>query len=172
MNEGVAVKKIIFLVVGLGGALCAAMAQEKTWQNADFQLSWKIEGPSLVMRVSAATRGWVAVGFNPTSMMRDANILIGAVLPNGTTILEDHFGTGLTSHRKDTDIGGTNDVNLISGEEKDGRTSITFSIPLNSGDRYDRPLATGSKVTVILALANQDNITAKHSKRTKVELVL
>lgn len=33
MNEGVAMKKLLFLVVGLGGALCAAMAQEKTWQN-------------------------------------------------------------------------------------------------------------------------------------------
>ncbi|MCX7656026.1 MAG: DOMON domain-containing protein [Treponemataceae bacterium] len=165
-------KKFFFLVIALGGPLFFGGAQEKVWQNSDFQLSWKIEGTSLVMTVSAATSGWVAVGFNPSSMMKDANIIMGAILPNGTTVIEDHFGTSLTAHRKDSDLGGTNDVRLISGEEKNGKTTITFSIPLNSGDRYDRPLAGGSKVTVLLALANQDNLTSKHNKRTKVELTL
>lgn len=152
--------------------LSSLQVSANSWQDNDFSLSWTIEGRELVMTVSAGTTGWVAVGFNPTRMMRDANIIIGAVLPDGTVVVEDHFGTGLTSHRKDTEIGGTSDVRVISGEEKDGTTTITFAIPLNSGDSRDVPLAAGEKVTVILASAQRDGFTVKHNKRTKAEIGL
>lgn len=152
--------------------LSSLQVSADSWQDNDFSLSWTIEAQELIMTVSARTTGWIAVGFNPTRMMRDANIIIGAVLPDGTVVVEDHFGTGLTSHRKDTEIGGTSNVRVISGEERNGSTTITFAIPLNSGDSRDAALTAGEKAVVILASAQRDGFTVKHNKRTKTEIGL
>lgn len=155
------------LVVGVG-----VWAQEKKWESKDFTLTWKIEGTVLTMTVAAPTAGWVSVGFNPSRIMKDANIIMGTVLSNGTAVLEDHFGTGMTAHQKDTAIGGTNDATLVAAEEKDGWTRVTFSIPLNSGDSKDSVLIAGKKTVILLASSTVDELGRKHNKKTKVELEL
>ncbi len=41
------------------------------------KFSWSIDGDKLAASVSGPTTSWVAVGFNPTKAMKDANIIIG-----------------------------------------------------------------------------------------------
>jgi len=142
-----------------------------TVQVGDIKSGCKIEGDRLFVTLSAPTKGWISVGFKPGTMMKDANIIIGYVA-GGELVLEDHFGVGNIAHKADTELGGTMDVEAVEGSESDGATSFTFSIPLDSGDEYDQPLAAGETVKIILAYAGKDDFKVKHGYRTSTSLEL
>jgi hypothetical protein len=133
---------------------------------------WKVEGENLHVRIAAATTGWVAMGFDPSSRMKDSNIIIGYV-ENGRVFLRDDFGTGQTSHGADEDLGGSDDITAADGAEEDGQTWLSFTIPLDSGDRYDRALEPGKSYTVNLAAGRNDDFRTYHgTKRAAVSIRL
>ena len=135
----------------------------KTVNNITLQ--WKTDTLSnLLVKVSTATVGWIAVGFDPSAGMQDANIIIGYVV-NDTAYVRDDYGTGLYSHAPDTTLGGTNDVADIAGSETGGVTEISFTIPLNSGDAMDRVLVVGQSYSVILAWGTDDSFDTPHAVR-------
>ncbi len=168
------------LIVILSTALAGAQAQEKDengfWVTSaiGMDLKWKVEGEWLDVSVSAPTTGWVAVGFNPTGKMKNANIIIGYV-QNGEVFMRDDFGSTLTRHQADADIGGSLDIGEPSGSESNGKTEISFRIKLDSGDAKDRPLEAGKTYRVILAHGEDgaDNFGAYHGgKRTTIKITL
>jgi hypothetical protein len=135
-------------------------------------LQWKVEGENLRVRMAAATMGWVAVGFDPSSRMKDSNIIIGYV-GNGQVFLRDDFGTGQTSHGADRDLGGSDDISAADGAEENGQTWLSFAIPLDSGDPYDRALKPGNTYTVNLAAGRNDDFGTYHgTKRAAVSIRL
>jgi hypothetical protein len=135
-------------------------------------LQWKVDGENLRVRVAAAVTGWVAVGFDPSRKMQDSNIIIGYV-EGGRVFVEDHYGTGATSHSPDADLGGRNDVSDVEGGEENGGTWLSFTIPLDSGDRYDKALEPGNSYRVNLAAGGQDDSGNYHgTKRTTVNIDL
>jgi len=127
-----------------------------------------IRGEQAEVTVSAPATGWVAVGFNPTSRMKDADFKIGYV-KDGVAFARDDFGTGSTSHGDDTRIGGTADLISFTGTEKDGKTSVTFIFPLNSKDTKDVSLTKGTH-TIILGSSNSDSFTGMHNKIGKTTI--
>lgn len=139
----------------------------------DKQISfkWVVEGENLHIILSAPTEGWVAVGFNPSKVMKDADFKL-AFVSNGNTVMEDHFGTGLFGHKSDTTIGGSSDFQLISGRENGGSTTVEFKIPLNSTDQYDQVLQAGAEVKVLLAYGSNDDLSRKHKERTSITIKL
>jgi len=151
---------VLVIVLSAGSALA--------WQEITvdgFVLRWEtVSGDNLSVELSAPTTGWVAVGFDPTQMMLNANIIIGYVA-TGTPSLRDDFGWQTTSHRDDILLGGTSDVTVNGGFEAGGSTEIQFSIPLNSGDVYDRELVPGNTYPIILARSadGQDDFSAPHA---------
>lgn len=134
------------------------------------RLSVVVRGTEASITVSADVRGWVAVGFNPSNKMKDADMLIGYV-KDGTAYARDDFGTGTGSHADDVKVGGKNSIISFSGSERDGKTTMTFVVPRNSGDPKDSPLTAGKHV-VILAASNSDSFTGFHSKVGKTEIVI
>ena len=130
----------------------------------DVEFTWSTEGDLLEMSITAPTTGWVAVGFDPSTAMKDGDIIIGYI-ENGDIFLRDDFGDGYTSHSSDEDLGGTDDVNIISGEEVAGKTQISFSIPLGSNDEFDKFLESGETFKVMLAYGpdDADNYNGYHS---------
>jgi hypothetical protein len=124
-------------------------------------MSWKTEGSSLIIQISAQSTGWVAVGFEPTQAMKDANFIIGYV-KDGKVYVRDDFGTERGKHAADTKLGGSSDVSALSGSEKGGITEITFSIPLDSGDVFDNPLLPGNEYYILLAYGKSDSFSAVH----------
>lgn len=136
-------------------------------------LAWRIVGDSLEVELAGPTTGWIAVGFNPSTAMLDADIHIGYV-GDSEVVLSDEWGTSMRSHRPDTDLGGTDDGEVISGSESDGSTTIAFRIPLASGDEYDQALSAGSTIPVILAYGanGADDTTSYHANRAGIEITL
>ena len=134
-----------------------------TVSNITFK--WQFHGDTLEVELSAPASGWVAVGFGATKAMKDANIIIGYV-SNGQTFIRDDFGVSSTSHKADTDLGGTNDIIEYSGTEANGTTTLKFKIPANSGDKYDVAITKGQSYKVILGYSNSDDFTSFHAKVT------
>jgi len=135
-----------------------------TYTNEDVEFTWSTEGDLLEMSITAPTTGWVAVGFDPSTAMKDGDIIIGYI-ENGEIFLRDDFGDGYTSHSSDEDLGGSDDVIIISGEEVAGKTQISFSIPLGSDDEFDKFLESGETFKVMLAYGpdDADNYNGHHS---------
>ncbi|MFW6355225.1 MAG: DOMON domain-containing protein [Spirochaetota bacterium] len=150
-----------------------AEAPFATTEAIGMELGWRVVGDELEVRVSGPTSGWVAVGFKPSRAMADANILMGYV--NGSdVVMTDQFGTSMSTHQPDDELGGRSDVEVVSGSETSRTTTITFRIPLDSGDEYDQPLAAGETVRVILAYGpnNADDVRTYHVNRTGLEITL
>ncbi len=141
---------------------------------SEMTLGWRVVDENLEVVVSAPTTGWIAVGFDPGRRMKDANIIIGYVKA-GAAVVRDDYGVTQTGHRADIGLdGGSADVFNIDGSEADGRTELRYTIPLDSGDKYDRALEPGQKYKVILAhgRAGADTFGAYHAFRTSIEVTL
>ena len=139
----------------------------------DVELEWKVDGEKIVFVMSAPTTGWVAVGFDPDRAMKGADMIFGFV-EGGEAEISDHYGDGLFSHKADTALGGSKDVRLIEGSEENGRTTLRFSVPIDSGDQFDRSLTPGEIHTVLFAYGpdGEDNFSAKHAFRSSAEFEL
>jgi len=134
-------------------------------------LKYKIDEDELHCILSANTSGWIAVGFDPSSMMKDANFIIGYTA-NGTGFIRDDWGVSNTTHTSDLLLGGSDDVSLISASESNGITELEFKIPLDSGDQYDTILSPDQTYQIILANGDEDDFESYHSVAGFAEITL
>lgn len=120
---------IVLLYTAAAANLSAQTTEDKLVYSeasaASVIFDWAVQGDTLFIKLSAPTTGWIAVGFEPARMMKDADIIIGAV-SEGEVLIEDHFGLKPTSHIRDEEIGGTNDVTILGGSEKTGLQRSCF----------------------------------------------
>ncbi|MFP4364005.1 MAG: DOMON domain-containing protein [Spirochaetia bacterium] len=137
--------------------------------SGDVVFRWQITDEYLVAELQAPAAGWVAVGINPEQMMEGADFIIGYV-EEGETFIQDEYGNGLTSHAPDTELGGTDNIEILEGLEAEGLTLIRFRRPLHSGDEYDHFIEQGSEVPVIFAYSDEDDYTSMHTHLSSVLL--
>lgn len=83
--------------------------------------------------MSVKGTGWISLGVADNPTMTDADYITGWVIGNNVYIY-DTWTVGESLPPADTELGGTDDITLIRGEEKDGVTTIVFSRPLDTGD--------------------------------------
>jgi len=167
-----------YLLVGIMLLVTGAGYAQTPWQSvtvADVTLEYRVmqDDVNLECKLTGETTGWMAVGFNPTSVMRNANIIITYVTTTETQIRDD-WGTSNTSHASDVSMGGSSDVTLISGSEAAGMSMVHFSIPLDSEDQYDQALMIGETYPIILARGanNADNFTGMHADAGNATITL
>lgn len=136
--------------------------------NIEMELFWEFskEEQELYIILESPGSGWLAIGFDPTNMMADADIII-AGFENETFTLEEHYGTAITSHDK---IEQTY-IKNSTVERSDDLSRMELVIPLGNDSRYD--LRKGEVHTIILSFHNSsDNFFQRHSQRTKIEVEL
>jgi hypothetical protein len=137
----------------------------------DFRLNWKIDEKYIYIGLNVKTSGWVALGIQPGSGMKNADMVLGFV-SNDKATCYDQFSTGdFGPHPPDTELGGTDDILEFGGKEIVGYTIIEFKRALDTGDRYDHPLLKGVN-KIIWAYGSDDQTGVKHSSRGYGELDL
>ena len=137
----------------------------------DYELHWLSDEQYVYIAMKAKTNGWVSVGVQPGARMKDADIMFGFV-KDGKAMAYDLFSTGdFGPHPQDTELGGTNNIVEFGGKEEGGITIIEFKRALNTGDRYDKPLARGVN-KIIWSYGSDDSLTPKHSNRGYGEIEL
>jgi len=123
---------------------------------------WSVTGDTLAVKIAAPTTGWVGIGFNPSDMMKDANIIIGYV-KDGQVTISDDFGVGVTAHAPDEVKGGTSNVTVVGGSEAGNTTTLEFTIPLKSGDDKDGAIDPNADTKVMFAYGpDRDSMRMKH----------
>ena len=137
-----------------------------TYSVEGFTFSWVMDptsSDSLDVSITAPTTGWVAVGFEPVSFMSEANLIIGYV-ESDVPVIRDDYGTGQFTHDYDVNLGGSSDIGSTNGSESAGETTLTFAIPYDSGDQYDKVLEEGQTYTFIFAYGadGADDFTSPH----------
>jgi len=159
---------LLVLMVGCGDETTGPSGGEEgwtLWDGGDLIFAWLLEDSTSTLRLklTAQTTGWVAVGIEPTQGMNESNLIIGYV-SGGSASIRDDFGTGMFTHASDVSLGGSDDIEVISGSEADGETIIEFRIPLDSGDQYDKVLVDGETYDVIFAFGadGADDYTSSH----------
>ena len=143
-------------------------------ESMSFDFQWMVDGENLNIQMTALTTGWLAIGFDPENKMAGANMLIGFV-SDGSVFLRDDFGDGQVKHTPDTKLGGEENFSQLEGNEADGKTRIRFTIPLDSGDAFDKPLEPGVTYKVIYAYGpdGKDDFGSYHTRnRGSFEITL
>ncbi len=131
-------------------------------------LHWRNGLVVLFAALRSPGTGWVSAGFDPVNRMQGANYIIAAVTPGGL-VIEDHFGSGTTSHTRDR----RDDVLRAAGTVSGGQTVVEFVIPLDSGDPEDKALVPGRTYTVLLAYhRSSTSFTAIHTARGSIQMKL
>lgn len=169
------IARIVVLVSAMSFAMCPlAFAQEYDHEIKVKKMvfAWKVDGANLLFKLSAPTKGWVGIGFNPSKRMKDANYVLGLVKDGKGEIL-DEFGHKATGHKADTKLGGTDDAVLVSGVEEGKTTTMEFSMPLDSGDANDGKITVDGETVVLLGYGpDKDKFSSKHKFRKTISVNL
>jgi hypothetical protein len=137
----------------------------------DYEIHWTSDGNYIYIGMKAKTSGWLAVGTQPGTTMKDADMVLGFV-SDGKATVYDLFCTGdFGPHPPDTELGGTNDILEFGGKEMGGYTTIEFKRLLDTGDKYDRPFSVGTN-KIIWSYGSDDQSTIKHVNRGYGEIDL
>lgn len=172
------IKNLPSVIAGAGlillGSLTNAQAVQYDHEVQDKKITfaWKVDGDKLAVKLTAQTEGWVGIGFNPKKMMQDANFILGYV-KDGKASIVDEFGDSENNHSPDDKLGGSEDVTLVGGTEEGGKTTIEFTMPLQSADKYDNAITVDGDTTVLLAYGGaRDSFKLKHQYRTALKVNL
>ena len=130
--------------------------------DGKFTLHWKVDADEIKMGMSAGTSGWISVGFEPTNVMLDADMVFGWVSGGIPSVL-DAYSTGVFGpHPPDTTLGGTDDILTYGGTGSSEGTVIEFSRKLATGDPYDKEIMLDSELSIIWAMGADDDFTSMH----------
>lgn len=138
----------------------------QSFQGDLFHLLWTIDNGTLHLAIEARTTGWIALGLEPTVLMKDADMIIGWW--NGTTDFQvvDAYSTGQTGpHPPDTEIGGSYDILTYLATQSDGWTMVELTRLVDTGDPLDRAIRADGSMTVMWAVSDSTSFDSKHGQR-------
>jgi hypothetical protein len=126
-----------------------------------FRMAYTVTDDGIIsIGLKARTGGWLAIAIGSPHGRSD--VWIGYVSAGQVTLLDTHDASESGAHPIDSASGGTADFTSVTGSESNGITTIEFKRKLDTGDKWDLPLITGSNV-VIWALGSSDDINQIHS---------
>ena len=144
---------------------------ERTNTYGNYEVHWRSDSQRIYVGMRARTSGFVALGIQPGSRMKDADIVLGFV-KDGVVSIYDMFSTGdFGPHPPDTEQGGSDDIADFGGREEGGFTTVEFARALETGDRFDNPLSAGLN-RIIWSYGGADSLTFRHSTRGYGEIDL
>lgn len=139
--------------------------------KGNFRLLWRFEGDRIHMAIDAKASGWVSVGFEPTSVMANSDMIFGILGKDGKLQSVDAWSTGMFGpHPPDTNQGGKDDLLSSAAVRTGDRVVFEFARLLSTGDKFDKPIPRTGKFKVIWAYSSSLSFTAKHQKAGSVIL--
>ncbi|MEO1254885.1 MAG: DOMON domain-containing protein [Bacteroidota bacterium] len=136
----------------------------KSLDAEGFHLEWDHENDQVNISLSAPSKGWVAIGFTEGNSIVDTNLIQGCVM-NGKVMIQDQFVTGFGEHPPVEALAVPSRIFNLSGEEKHGTTTISFSIYSNTLDKLHYDLTEGKEINIWLAYSVSDDFDHHSRKR-------
>jgi len=170
---------ILFALIGsaayaveVDGALAPnEYAREISLDKGNFRILWRIVEDRLYMAIDAKAAGWVSVGFEPTSVMANSDMIFGILGKDGALQAVDAWSTGTFGpHPPDASQGGSDSLLASAARRSGDRVVFEFSRLLATGDKFDRTIPAAGKFKVIWAYSSSLQFTARHSRGGSVIL--
>lgn len=140
------------------------MGNPKELKAEDFLLRWEHDQESVRFHLTAHTVGWLAIGFTKDESIVNTNLIMARVV-DGEAYGEDQYVIKAGQHPKVESLGVISRIFEISGEQKNGLTTISFSLPSESLDRYHFDLSEGNTINVWLAYSVSGDFDHHSRKR-------
>lgn len=161
----------VYVAIAQTTSIAPGDAATKTVTSGKFTFSYTIDGTNLVAKISCPSQGWIAVGFNPKTVMKNAFCVMG-VLDNGKPVVSEEFGTGMFEHKSIQSLGGKSALIASDVTTENGIVTLTFTMPLSTKDGMHADLAVGKKVKLIFASGGSGDLMKKHKKKAMVSIIL
>ncbi|XP_077972848.1 DBH-like monooxygenase protein 2 homolog [Styela clava] len=111
--------------------------------SAGINVMWKVEEKSIVLKLKYRATGWVGIGFSKSKhpqSMADSDIIIGWVTMDNAFVLDAY-----SKENGVPDVDEKSEVDLISGKEESGYTTIVFRRPIVAMNDDDVTIEVGQK---------------------------
>ena len=138
------------------------MVQLKHLEVNGMTVEWVFRKNRVFFTLTAPTEGWVALGFNEKDDIVNTNLIFCRV-KSGKVELSDHYVVAVGNHQPTEKLGGKSAFDDILGDEKGGKTTVSFSMPIKSNDKWHYDLIEGSKRWFICAFSAEDDFN-HHSR--------
>tara|TARA_B110000046_G_C13020761_1_gene411030 strand:+ start:4011 stop:4502 length:492 start_codon:yes stop_codon:yes gene_type:complete len=134
-------------------------------------VSWKYKNERIHFEMAAPTKGWVTIGFNATQTMAGAYFIMGRVRNQKAEVVE-HYTISSGNYKSITKLGGTAEVEDLTGSETDEQTTLQFSMPNTAKSKYSRNIAKGTEYIMTLAFSRDDDFQHHSMMRTSINVKL
>ncbi len=134
-------------------------------------IEWEYRKERVFFTISAPTGGWVCLGFNDKNDIVNTNLILCCV-KSGNLEIADHHTIGMGNHQPTEKLGGIVAFQDATGSEKDGKTSVSFSMPIEAADKFHYALREGTKCWFICAFSAEDDFQHHSLMREHREVVL
>ena len=124
--------------------------------NADYSVEWCTDADSVNFRVTAATTGWVGLGFSDNQLMPNSDI----IQASDSAPIKDGWAVARAAPPTDA----SQDVTQHTATESGGQTIVEFNRPIDTGDMDDLSLDTPRFLLWAYHTSN-DNYGSRHSRR-------
>ena len=132
-------------------------------------LSWSISSDSIELTVYCKiSQGYCAIGL---SKSLDDGDMMGVVSDGTSVALLDYFSYPGAPPSLDTDLGGTNDLEYLSGGlDLDGYINVTFKRKLYTDDKFDQTIEPDTRSQICWVHTEQVQGWDKHDRKGKNHL--
>jgi dopamine beta-monooxygenase len=151
----------------------------KPFNDPSYAVHWNInEEKGLInFNITCKTDGWVGLGISDTGRMLDSDLNICYMDKNKKVICADGYAKSY-SFTRDTALGGQDNISNVTGSAENGTLTVSFSKPLNSGDKYDKVIMKGRDISVLFSYrvkgnpATENGQFNQHTYMTSQQIVL
>lgn len=163
-------------IAAVGGfALSAPSAnadtvRRRTVDDDGVSFNWHHQAGRLRGTLSAPTTGWIAVGFNEISTLRNTWFVIASVAEVPIRV-EEHIAL-IPDHRNVVDLGISPSVSHVSGFLGQGRSKLDFSLPHQLPKRPLLRLEPNSATYLMLAWSHEPDFSHHSAWRRHYEIAL
>jgi hypothetical protein len=146
-------------------ALLVGTALGSEVQGASVTFRWTVQGELLHAEMSAPTTGWVCVGLSAKPGLSGSLLVMGAVR-NGQVLVEEHVARP-PAHPRRLDLEGRPGLVAFEGEEREGHTTVRFTLRLADDDVVKLPR---DQAWLTLAHSHEDDFAHHSAQRTEVSV--
>lgn len=151
--------------------LMILLPSSKRLEAEGFVLEWTHYEDYLRISISAPSTGWVAVGFTEGTGIVNTNLIQGRS-KEGEVHMEDQYVVALGKHPKVEELSVDPRIFDFEGVEKDGNTTLSFSIYKAKVDDLHYDLSEGNEINVWLAYSVSDDFDHHSRKRILRTIIL
>jgi len=142
------------------------------FDNENFIVYAEIINDIIYFCIESNAKGWIAIGFDPSSAMKDADMIFGVVTDKEAKAF-DTYSTGIFGpHPDDKEIGGNYDILSFAGKRNNSKIYFEFSRKTDTKDSKDRIIIKGKDIKLLWAYSDSNDINSKHKKRGSALIVI